>query len=881
MPASTGLRIVFGEHLDGQRGSAPANCLGELRVGPLGLLGVLETHLGLLREHPSHAERIVQYRDCLRKSDGPDRFFHASFETDALGTAQTLLEWRDSWYLHGWDGVAPAGAPPRIHDMAQVEAHARSLVGPSIGERLAQVAEAMQRRAPPIESLLLIEPLQALPARWQDVLARLPIRTAEPITPSGTGFLGALQRQLMTAAGGRPAEKSRWIDDGTVRVAGGQTVGLAADWLARLLGETGPQSGSTLLVAPAEGARLDGALCSAGRPRHGLREASAFRPTLQVLPLALEILWEPLNFYGLVQFLTHPVCPLPGYARWRLAAKIADRPGIGGAKWDDVLAEIDEHYGDRAAGVRDSIRSWIEHERFADSGAPIEAVLERVEQVAKYFHARLGDTDATRAHAHYAGYAQSRTCAQALRAMAEQGVYTIRPRQLQILVAQATARGCDNPLHVAEVGAQPTVTHPGAVSEAADEVTWWQLSMPWLPEPYPWARTELEALAQMGVRLPRLEDRLARIAAEWLAPVLAARKRLVLVLPPEGQELHPLWQMIQALFEAPKIERLEDLLSRPSTETITIAHRPLPTRERWWKLPTGVQVPMRERESYSSLELFVFNPYRWLLAYPAKLRSSNLITMSPDFRLLGNLAHELVNRLFAEPDALALPEQALAAWFGGAFEQVVREEGAVLRMPGRGPDLENFRYRLRVAVKELRRQLALAHTASVESEKWLEGSFAGGALGGFADLLVQSSASRAAMVDMKWWGRKKYTQVLRENRQLQLAIYAELQRQQTGAWPAVAYYILGESCLLAPVDSHFPGADAAPSGDGENTAQVWQRFLASWKWRKAQIDAGQIEVVAEDIAETPESSPPEDGLVPTELNDDYNDFRKLAGWNPV
>jgi hypothetical protein len=339
--------------------------------------------------------------------------------------------------------------------------------------------------------------------------------------------------------------------------------------------------------------------------------------------------------------------------------------------------------------------------------------------------------------------------------------------------------------------------------------------------------------------------------------------------------------MIQALFEAPKIERLEDLLSSPSPETIRIAHRPLPLRERWWKLPADVRVSPRERESYSSLELFVFNPYRWLLTYPANLRSSNLITMSADFRLLGNLAHELVNRLFAEPDALTMSAQRLEAWFQSTFEQVIREEGAVLRMPGRGPDLENFRYRLRVAVNELRRQLALARTTRVDSERWLEGSFAGGLLGGFADLLVRAKSGHAAVVDMKWWGRSKYTDVLRQNRQLQLATYGELERQQTGAWPPVAYYILGQSCLLAPDDSYFPGADVVSSDNGENTAEVWQRFLASWKWRKAQIDVGLIEVAAEEIAETAESAPPANGLAPVYLNDDYNEFRAFAGWGPA
>ena len=108
------------------------------------------------------------------------------------------------------------------------------------------------------------------------------------------------------------------------------------------MGQVGNQ---TLLVAPNEGERLDGILVAADRPRQGLRESSAFRPALQVLPLALEVLWDPLNFYGLLQFLTHSVCPVPAYARYKLAGKLADKPGIGGKTWSRVLEKIEEHYG--------------------------------------------------------------------------------------------------------------------------------------------------------------------------------------------------------------------------------------------------------------------------------------------------------------------------------------------------------------------------------------------------------------------------------------------------------------------------------------------------------------------------------------------------------
>lgn len=62
-----GQHITFGLHLDGQRPASQTNALGTSLVGPLGFLNILETQLGLLALHPSLAERIVQYQDCLRR----------------------------------------------------------------------------------------------------------------------------------------------------------------------------------------------------------------------------------------------------------------------------------------------------------------------------------------------------------------------------------------------------------------------------------------------------------------------------------------------------------------------------------------------------------------------------------------------------------------------------------------------------------------------------------------------------------------------------------------------------------------------------------------------------------------------------------------------
>ena len=872
------MKITFGLHLDGQRVLLSSNSLGDITVGPQGFLNILETQLGLLSDQPSHAERIAQYRDCLSSSDSPLRFYHASFATDELGTAATLLGWRDLWFLHGWNGQMFHDTSPRLSDLAEVEVLADQRVALSIGQRLAHVQSEIKQRQPPILQVRLMDPIEVFPRRWQAILALLPVIPAySDYSVNGLGFLGELQHNLSSATQGKSVNKLTWQNDGSVIVVQSETRSLAASWLASQLNDTNP----TLLVSPADGARLDAHLSAAGQSRQGLHESSAFRPTLQVLSLALEILWDPLNFHGLVQFLTHPVSPIPGYARRKLATKVADAPGIGGQRWEQVLANIDQHYGDtEAPKVRDKIREWVEHSRFPlNGGAPIDVVIDRVQKLVEFFRAQLGIQDVAQRMAFHAGYAQCYACMESLKLLQMQGLDVIRPRQLQQLVTQATASGTDNLLLVAEVGAQLVTTHPGAAISPIERVIWWQLTMPALPSAYPWSTAELHVLANAGVVLPSTEQRLAQVAREWFRPVLAAKQQLLLVLPPQGEEVHPLWQMIEAVISKPEIQNLEQLLTDSrSALTRVVDWVSLPTRKRWWQLPDDLSVPLSAKESFSSLELLLFNPYHWLLKYPAALRPSSITGLGGDFRMLGNLAHGLIERYYQRTDALSMTDSEFEIWFGTAFEQLINEDGAFLRMAGCGADLQSFSHRLHYSIQTLRQQIASAKIVTVTPEMPVTGLFIGGDLTGAIDLVMQNLFGGQVIVDMKWSGVKKFPEKLKQNRQLQLAIYAELLRQKHGAWPSVAYYVLDKARLFTPDDRIFPKADVVPSTSGENTPELWLRFLETWKWRKAQVEAGAFEVALENIEETDESIPPESAMTPEYLNASYNEYLALAGW---
>lgn len=873
-------RIRFGLSLDGQRGWRARNALGESTLGPLGLLGLLETQLGLLRSQPSQAERVVQMRACLAQACHDGRFYARSFLADELGTAATLLAWRDQWYEHGWDGRLTGRVGDRLRAMAEVEELARDQVAPGVGERLAEVLATLRERVPPIDAVELVDPLDAFPLAWRRVLALLPLESGpapETEPPSGS-MLGALQFALRQSQSGTVPAPVAWRDDGSVRIVQGQTRMAAAQWFAHAIRRG---SGNQAVVAECEGSTIDAALDALDLPRLGLTDPSPYRPTLQLLPLVMRLMWQPLDFHALLQCLSHPVHPLPAYARRRIAEKVAGAPGIGGQGWAAMLADIDAHYGEQAGEVRRGIDAWIDHPRFsAQDGAPLTALYERVARLAEYFRNRLTDEDDARRAGWMAGHAQSMAVQHAIGALSEQGVLTIRPEALDKLIVQATSRGSVNPLLDAQAGAGACVTDPAALVEPFDDVMWWNLASVPTVSAYPWSMSELAALRQAGVGLPETDSLLRRQASGWLQPILQASRTITLVLPPDGEEVHPVWLLLSGILADPRIEKVEDLLTAAprAEESAPVACLPLPTRRRWWQLPDAAEIRWPEAMSFSSLEQLLFNPYQWVLNYPARLRASALLSLPDDFRLLGNLAHRTVERLYQAPDGAQWSQDQVLDWFDGHLDAIIAEEGAVLLMPGKRAELESFRLRFRAALPRLHGMLRTAGASHIEPEAPLEGEVALGRITGSADLVLTLPKRAQAIVDMKWAGEKKYRDKLSAFTHIQLAIYAQLVALRTGRWPGVAYFILRDGELLTTTTGLFPDVRAIDTEEGKTIALLWDQVEKMWAWRRSQVMSGAIELVLDGVEATDASTPPEGLLEVETLDARYNPFIYLAGW---
>ncbi|QCP80914.1 hypothetical protein D0C27_03010 [Alcaligenes faecalis] len=839
------MHITFGLFLDARQGPSPTNFFNAPVVGRLGFLSLLETYLGLSAPEASKAKRVAVYSGLLRKHDNDSRFYSESLKADSIGTAARLLAWRDEWRLGGWDGNAKPMHPVRLQELAAIEKAALEVLPHGEAERLHLVVQALRKSSSgPIKSVTLVDMPEDFPLLWQNVLDCLPNVKLRLPEPQGEGQLRELQDRALTALAGGAASSLAAPTDGSVLFVHSLTATTAENWLRA---QHSYVPGDRLILAENTGDSLDVSLVAAGGVNCGFERPSPLRPALQALPLAVEMCWDPLDINRLLDFLTHPVGPFSRRARSTLARALAKQPGIGGEAWTAAKIKLAE--GEDAKEIAENIKFWLESERWTRSnGVPTDELIARIERLKEAMRRRLTGDSAVDAN-FSAAYRQCTAVYDALTELARQGLASVLPRQIEQLISHATPADATNPAAMPHVGCMRSARVAAACVEAADEVIWWIPSTPALPPPLPWSPSELEALTQQGVQLRDPARELVSLTQQWLRPLLAAKKRFILVCPPPNAEVHPVRQLLKKL--APNIESgaidLDTALGSSLLGTMAevLLPQPLPATPSKICLPTPVQLENVE-QSFTTLNELFNNPALFALKRVANLEPSYALAVEEDNRLLGILAHRVFEKLFAHNDALSWSNNAATAWFRTEADRLLLTEGAVLLMQGAGVSQQHFRKICEGAICSLLDHLKSAGAIQVQTEVECIGTLGAIPLIGKIDLLITFGDKRTAALDMKWRSDNYYAGLLRSGDHLQLALYSSLIEQMKGVAPAaLGYFILESGALYVTAADIFPKAQVRNPPDDVTTATLLDRARITWNWRKQQLDAGRIDVVPE------------------------------------
>lgn len=845
--------LHFGHQFDAIVHTRSASREGEWYLGPVKLLQWLEVRLGLKGHRNNTAYlRIELYRQALAQYlTQSEAFYRDSFEADRFATSETLLQWRDELLQAGWDFSTSQGIPERLAVLAGVEEiFKQKLLDPETGPEAAGVADrnelvwrCLDFIPISLDKIRLYEPLMLQLPVIQRLINKLsekgiPVEEisfssqAAPDTPLGK-WMGGLGK----GTGKLALLKARRDSD-------------AAVFLAQLLREN-PQYRPVILV-PEMNLLLEQNLLQEGFAPMGIQSASLARPSLQVLKLAPAFLWEPVDVFKLMEFVTLPVKPLDPGLSIEIARVLAEKPGLFSDTWfAAVLGYLEqEQIGEE---TKEQYAFWFDRKRY-----PLESSAPKKDAVGIYAYLQ---------HWAIRQYESAGSSNPSLLVLAEQArrikelLETLPEQRISFLELERIVRTIYEPspmlLADPEPGSLPFFHHSGAIAEPVDDLVWWNCVYENItPPPDKWQKTERAFLADLKVfpDTPRKQSQRQQLI--HLRPLLQTRNSLLIVVPEQSDgsetELPLIWSDLEAFFGADMAHMVYDLKKTSDRERLN----------NWLKVPESQAIPLRTSfrpqpqiqisypeelllgayESPTQLENLFYYPHRWFFRQKLLLYRSSLLSVTRDNTLLGSLAHRFFERLLTK-DLSQLDRKYLQEWVQEEARTLLPKEGATLLLYGREPERMAFLQKLTNAAWNLISHLRHNGWEVLGTEVPLEGKFLTLPIQGKADLVLKRGDEKA-IVDLKWSGTRYRKELIQNEEDLQLILYAKM-LSPADNWPHTAYFILEEGKMIARNNLAFKDAVVAGVfGDSHEAvaSRILEKMEKTYLWRLQQLKNGRLEI---------------------------------------
>ncbi len=891
---SSGFNLTFGIYLDGADWSDKPASLGEVKLGPLGMLNLLETHLGLTAPAVHPARRINQYMNRLKMQDNPDSWYHSSFAADPWSTAKQILAWRDELIQGGWKGQTDSGSSLRLRTLSALEQVGLPL-SKGREDRLQQVLLHLEKAdSPAIDHIALVEDLEILPPIWKKVFARLQEigvkveSLSDPLHKQTSSNLTHVRKAL---SGVIQSVHISEKDDSLILVKAADEWD-AAENLALWLSADTEANKDVTIICGSDTDVLDQALQSHGLPKLGFSESSRWCASLQVLPLVLANSWKPVDVRRLLELLSLTMAPVPRFAARLLLKAIGKEPGVGGDAWTEALEAIaverekrllekgSANPASEAKSFVEKLNAFLSTDRYSpDSGIPEEKLKERCQWVAEWLSFRVEDDPML---------VEAVSHATEMQKLAE-GKKLIPRVAVERMLDSVIGIGSSAPDRFEQAAPWRVLDHPGQITSSCGTIVWWGFNYPSTNPAAYWSDTERKSLKQFGVELESSTLPRRREAIAWKKAINGAEDHLLLFCPAyvNGEPVphHPLWDEIQnAAFKLNPKQKEEEILACLIRESVGLVNKgawqlagrktslcktdisaPKPPSAAYLIPKNSISPP--EHLSYSQMNTMLGCPMKWTLQYHAGLKMPESLTLPTGNQMIGSLCHSIVQKLYENPPRPMTPASAEALALK-LYDRQAASMGSELLLEGR--EIENMRYRAAIgkAVRQLVEAISQHGLTVEETEKELEGMMGTTPFKGFADLVLRDKDGNRFVIDMKWTSSSKYLKkALEEGEALQLAIYAWLLRSAAPSTTVHSgYFMLAQGDFLS--DSPLLGEEALDSKYPLD--KIWDRGVRSWNSCFKSLNDGTMEAsgVKESLLQS------DDGLdedaVQAKIKDEYD-----------
>ncbi|MDX1911070.1 MAG: PD-(D/E)XK nuclease family protein [Saprospiraceae bacterium] len=870
---------------------------GEWYAGPYSLLQWLEAQTG----RSGYAKntdylRIEWYRQALGQLLEVSRkplFYEKSFLADRFATAETLLAWRDELLMAGWNFQYENTLPERLAVFAELEQiyqekrkapgmHAQSS---GMADRLDAVLQALSIRRIQLNHIFLYEPLELQIPVIQRIIKAL---IAQNIPVSVVQISGNAPAETLLGQ----FQNGRTIQSGTKETPP-RSLGIlrarrdsdAALFLAQALRET-PRFQPVFLL-PEMDLLLEQNLVNEGFAPMGVLSSSLARPSLQALKLAPAFLWEPVDVFKIMEFVTLPLKPLDQGLSFEIARVMAEKPGMFSDAWYATVFSYLEQ-ADIPEKARQQYEFWFDRRRYpADRSAPKRDAIALYAYLQEWAYEESANNASLMVLAE-----QARRIRELLETLPEQRIGFLELERIVRTIYEPS------PLQLSEAtsGSFAYAHQPGAFATSVEDLVWWNCIFENnTPTPDKWQQQERTYLENLGISLETTRVQRMRRQHLQCRPLLQTSRSLLLVIPDQvdGAEAVPslIYGDLEAIFGA---ETLRDFTFRVENEEdrarfanwLKSPEKAVLTTRPPGRPPARLQITPSEMpgenayETPTQLENLFYYPHRWFFRQKLKLFRTHLLRVTGDTTLLGSLAHRFFEKLLQQ-DLTRLQRADIYAWVDQEAGDLLPREGATLLLYGREPDRMAFLSRVKNAAWNLISLLRSNGWEVEQTEMELQGQLGGMPVKGKADLVLHRDHEKA-IIDLKWSGAKRRKELIQNGEDLQLVLYAHLLPPPEN-WPHTAYFILDEGKMIARNNVAFKEAVVAgKSGDDHAAAcaAIFEKMEKTYAWRMQQFKQGLLEI------RTARTAPELEALYEGQLFDllemkeedaKWDDYRTLLG----
>jgi ATP-dependent helicase/nuclease subunit B len=447
--------------------------------------------------------------------------------------------------------------------------------------------------------------------------------------------------------------------------------------------------------------------------------------------------------------------------------------------------------------------------------------------------------------------------------------------ELERMVQDIMGMGGAAPAAVCQVAPWQVLGHPGQLLESVDVVLWCGFDDNRGGSQAAWSRVELDWLARHGVLLDSPMAARAREASAWRRALLGARQGFVAFTSRRkaGEDCfqHPLWDEVFGLaaslpgspsegkVKAKLTRRSEQLLDSQGAwnlsgrSTQLEAHTlgdgtPSSSLPAVVKVPTG-SITIKEKLSYSSAEMLLKCPLRWVLSRHAFLKGPGDLALPSGNGMLGTFFHFLAEQVFLGKDKKPCNAGPIAAQdhAGDLFDRHVGAMASELLLP----ENAGIRIATRSAMVGAMGWLA----GYLESEKlavesleaplfspWHQGI----SLGGRVDMLLKDGSGGHTVLDHKWVRTSVYLEGdIKAKRALQLAIYTWAAGCELGPSCKAAYHLVKQQRCLIPEPNGL--RETWEAADKALRANVDELLRGRVNIRQPSPDEGEVPAEAQQL----------------------------------